>query len=145
VTFPALVAVPDRSPLRHVLALRADDRVDLRLQQLVQHADPDTDAQRQQPFLRRAGQLAERLQHRLSQPLEAPVVGRDRRSRYGPHAVGPAVLVDLVRTHHGPNATGRGGRTAALKFYELRDKLGDWTQDVTRLLREERAAYRSRP
>src|SRR3954466_11881766 len=28
------------------------------------------------------------------------------------------------RTHHGPNGTGRGGRTAALKFYELRDNLG---------------------
>src|SRR5215217_6755936 len=27
------------------------------------------------------------------------------------------------RTHHGPNGTGRGGRTAAIKFYELRDKL----------------------
>src|SRR6476619_1555808 len=27
------------------------------------------------------------------------------------------------RTHHGPNRTGRGGRTAALKFYELRDNL----------------------
>src|SRR5215207_10487274 len=27
------------------------------------------------------------------------------------------------RTHHGPNRTGRGGRTAAIKFYELRDNL----------------------
>jgi len=27
------------------------------------------------------------------------------------------------RTHHGPNGTGRGGRTAAFKFYELRDNL----------------------
>src|SRR5215213_1448041 len=27
------------------------------------------------------------------------------------------------RTHHGPNGTGRGGRTAAIKFYELRDNL----------------------
>src|SRR5215213_8933429 len=30
------------------------------------------------------------------------------------------------RTHHGPNGTGRGGRTAAIKFYELRDNLA-WT------------------
>jgi hypothetical protein len=29
------------------------------------------------------------------------------------------------RTHHGPNGTGRGGRTAAIKFYELRDNLDD--------------------
>src|SRR5829696_1894040 len=28
-------------------------------------------------------------------------------------AVGPPVLVGLVRTRHGPNRTGRGGRTAA--------------------------------
>src|SRR5215210_7151827 len=28
-----------------------------------------------------------------------------------------------LRTHHGPNRTGRGGRTAAIKFYELRDNL----------------------
>src|SRR4051794_41211882 len=27
------------------------------------------------------------------------------------------------RTHHGPNGTGRGGRTAAFKFHELRDHL----------------------
>jgi hypothetical protein len=29
------------------------------------------------------------------------------------------------RTHHGPNGTGRGGRTAAIKFDELRDNLDD--------------------
>src|SRR5215216_6437041 len=30
------------------------------------------------------------------------------------------------RTHHGPNGTGRGGRTAAIKFYELRDNLSGY-------------------
>ena len=29
------------------------------------------------------------------------------------------------RTHHGPNGTGRGGRAATIKFYELRDNLDD--------------------
>src|SRR3954452_22441688 len=36
----------------------------------------------------------------------------------------PPVLGGLVHTRHGRNATGRGGRTAAFKFYELRDNLG---------------------
>src|SRR5215213_4566437 len=38
-------------------------------------------------------------------------------------AVGPPVLGQRFRTRHGRNATGRGGRTAAIKFYELRDNL----------------------
>jgi len=38
-------------------------------------------------------------------------------------AVGPPVLGLPIRTRHGPNRTGRGGRTAAFKFYELRDNL----------------------
>jgi len=91
-----LVPVPHRAAVRQVLALRADDLVDLGLDQLVQHTQPDADAERQQPFLRGAGQLPERLHHRLGQPLNALLVRRDRRSRYGPHAVGPPVLVDLV-------------------------------------------------
>jgi hypothetical protein len=31
-----------------------------------------------------------------------------------------------TRTRHGPNRTGRGGRTAAFKFYELRDNLPEY-------------------
>src|SRR3954471_17639752 len=46
-------------------------------------------------------------------------------------AAADTVLMRLVllsswtwsRTHHGPNRTGRGGRTAAFKSYELRDNL----------------------
>jgi len=61
----ALVAVANRGADRIVLALRADDLVDLRLHQLVQHPKSNPDAERQQSFLRGAGELAERLQHRL--------------------------------------------------------------------------------
>jgi len=81
-----------RRAIRDVLALRTHHLVDLSLKQLVQHPEPDADAQRQQARLRGASELAEHLQHRLGQPLDALVVGRDRRGRYGPHAVGPPVL-----------------------------------------------------
>ena len=48
-----LVAVTHRDPIGVVLALRADDLDDLLLHQLGQHAEPDADAQREQPLLRR--------------------------------------------------------------------------------------------
>ena len=80
-----LMAVAHRGPAKVVLALRADDLVDLGLHQLVQHPEPDADAQREQPFLGGAGELAERLLHRARQLLDALLAGRDRRSRYGPH------------------------------------------------------------
>ena len=54
-----LVAMTHRRPLGVVLALRADDVVDLLGHQLLEHAKPDTDAQRQQPFLRCPNQLAQ--------------------------------------------------------------------------------------
>ena len=56
-----LVAVADRGALGVVLALRADDLIDLGLHQLAQHAEPDTDAQREQTLLRRSDELAQRL------------------------------------------------------------------------------------
>ena len=60
-----LVAVTDRGPLRVPLALRADDLVDLLLQQLSEHTEPDLDRQRQQSLLRRPHQLPQRLLHAL--------------------------------------------------------------------------------
>jgi len=51
------MAVTDGHAIRVVLALRADELVDLELHQRVH----DTDAQRQQPLPRRPDQLAERL------------------------------------------------------------------------------------
>ncbi len=81
----AIVAMTHRAAVRIVPALRADNLVDLGLHQLVQHTEPNADAQRQQPFLRGAGELAERLLHRGGQLLNALLAGRDRPSRYGPH------------------------------------------------------------
>ena len=46
-----------------MLALLTDHLADLLLHQLGQHAEPDADAQREQPLLRRVHQLAERLLH----------------------------------------------------------------------------------
>ena len=46
------MTVANRGPVRVVLALRAHDIVDLLSHQLLQHAEPDTDAQREQPLLR---------------------------------------------------------------------------------------------
>jgi hypothetical protein len=43
------------------------------------------------------------------QPLGSSIVGRDRRGRYGPHAVGPPVLVDLV-SHPSRSQRDRTGR-----------------------------------
>jgi hypothetical protein len=50
-------------------ALRADHLVELLLHERVQHAQSDTNAQRQQALLRGAGQLAERLLHTGGQHL----------------------------------------------------------------------------
>ncbi len=38
----------------------------------------------------------------------------------------------MVGACHGRNATGRGGRTAAFKFYELRDNLLAWSVETAR-------------
>src|SRR5271168_4097248 len=60
-----LVTVPDRGPLRVPAPFRSDDVVDLFLHQLRKHPEPDTDAQRQQPFLRCPDQLAQGFLHAL--------------------------------------------------------------------------------
>src|SRR3954453_6396790 len=81
----SVVAVPNRGTIRVMLALGADDLVDFRLHQLVQHAEPNADAERQQALLCGAGELAQRVQHRRRHALDALRVGRDRHGRYGPH------------------------------------------------------------
>jgi hypothetical protein len=77
---PIIVAVPNRGPVRVVLALRAHDLVDLLLQHLGENAEPDADRQRQQSLLRGPDQLAERLLHALRQ--HGLIIGR-LRDRYG--------------------------------------------------------------
>ena len=69
---PPSVTSPSSWPWRtavrsgFVLALRADDIVDLLLHQLAQHAEPDTDAEREQPLLRCPNEL------RPTPPARAP-------------------------------------------------------------------------
>jgi hypothetical protein len=118
-----LMAMAHRRPVGNVPALRADDLVDLGVHQLVQHAEPDADAERHQSFPCRARQLAQRLQHRLGQSLDALAVGRDRR---GPirSSCGWSSLSSwtwFAPSRSQPDRTGREDRR--LKFYELRDNL----------------------
>ena len=53
--------VPLGRPLRVPPALRSDDLTDLGLHQLVHHAQPDADAQREQSLPRGAHELAKGL------------------------------------------------------------------------------------
>jgi len=64
------MAVTHRDTLGVVTALRTDNVVNLLGHQLRQHSETDADAQRQQPFLRGAGKLAERDLHAFGQRLE---------------------------------------------------------------------------
>ena len=81
------MAVAHRGALRVVLALRADHLDDLLFHQLGEHAEPDADAQREQPLLRSADQLPERLLHprrqhglrRDARPARAIRLSRSRR------------------------------------------------------------------
>ncbi len=59
------MAMPDRGPLRIPLALRADQLIDLPLQQLSEHTEPNLHAQREQPLPRSPNQLPQRLLHAL--------------------------------------------------------------------------------
>ncbi len=117
------MAVPHHATAGIVLALRANDRVDLSLHHLVQHSEPDADQQRQQTLLRSTGQLSKRLLHPLRQPVRVAPSSEATSARVDTAVIAtvPAVLVTSIRTRHGPKLTERGGRTAAPRFYELRD------------------------
>jgi hypothetical protein len=81
-----LVPVTHGRPLRVVLALRADDIVDLLLHQLGEHAEANAHAQRQQSLLRRVHQLPERLLHpRRQRELAARTLSGNLFQRYGLH------------------------------------------------------------
>jgi len=103
--------VTNRGALRVVLALRADDVDDFLFQQLGQHAEPDADAQGEQPFLGRADQLPERLLHALRQ--HDLFVARLRERYVAPH--GGSSLSIFRITRHAPKRSGREGGTADLR------------------------------
>ena len=102
------------------LALRTDELVDLHLQQLPQHTEPDLDRQRQQPLPRCPDQLPQRLLHALrehaliTESPQRPVRCTSRRF----------LLRSWPIAHHAPTKSGRAGGTAVTsKFYEPRDNL----------------------
>ena len=109
---PALMTVALGRPIRVVPALRADDLLDLGLHQLVHHAEPDADAQRQQPLPRGPDQLTQRLLNLRRQRPFTPSAGV---TTCGPDTffmAVPPVLSDFFVAPNAPNRSGRDGRTA---------------------------------
>jgi hypothetical protein len=137
---PIIAAVPIRRPVRVVLAARAAHLLDLLSHQLLQHAQPNPDAQREQPLLRSSDQLTERLlDARWQRPLDAFVAGIDLPRRYGLHAVllsscrsGNSGDLDCEIALHAANGSGRGRENRHLKFYTERDNLAR-REDLVRL------------
>ena len=114
------VAMPDRRPLGVVLALRADDIVDLLGHQLLEHAKPDADAQRQQPFLRCPDQLAQRFLHALRE--HGLIAGRLSDRYVATHGGSSLIFGGSPRTLPS-GADAAGGTAVTSKFYETRDNL----------------------
>jgi len=120
--------VPVGDTVRIVLALRAAHLLDLLSHQLLQHAEPDTDAQREQPLLRRADELPQRL-------LDPGGNGSSTTSELATTIAGdtvcmvvPPVLVagagtptnKLESPYTLPNGADEGGRTATSSFTRVR-------------------------
>ena len=104
-----LVSVADRRAIEVMATLRADHRLDLLGHQLAQHTQPHADAQGQQPFLRRASQLAQRFLHPRRQRVELlladQLVGL---VVYVPHGGSP-VSMDLFALATLPTAADEAG------------------------------------
>ena len=104
----SLMAVAHRRAVAIVFALRTDDLVDFLFHQLGEHAEPDADAEREQPLPRSADQLPERLLHTQRQHGLQREPGRGE--RYGCLLHGGSSL-DLGRiASNAPNKSGRGRR-----------------------------------
>jgi pyruvate-formate lyase-activating enzyme len=98
-----IVAVTHRGPLMVPLALRADDLVDLLLQHLAQHTQPNPGRSREQPLLRCPDQLTKRFLDALE---DHAVIVRGLCDRYGVLHGGSSF--DLCRiAHHAPTRSGR--------------------------------------
>jgi hypothetical protein len=109
-----LVARTHRRPLQVAPALR-NDIVDLLAHQLLERAQPNARAQRQQPLLRSPDQLAQRVLHApwaqglLHAPREHDLITRRLSDRYV--ATRGGALLDLWRiAANAPNRSGRGRR-----------------------------------
>ena len=97
-----------------------DELIDLLLQQLPQHAEPDLDREREQSLLRCPHQLPQCLLHALQE--HALILGRLGDRYVALHGGSP---FDLVRiAHHAPTNSRRAGGTAVTsKFNEPQDNL----------------------
>jgi hypothetical protein len=103
-----------------VLALRADQRDQFLLEQLVQHLQADADREREQTLTHRAGQIVESKLHlaRQAQPLELIDLS-DPRTMVPLHRT--VLLIEWPRSPPPLPAGGDGG--PPLKNNRLRDKL----------------------
>jgi hypothetical protein len=107
----SLVAMTNRRAIGVVLALRAHDIIDLLLHQLAQDAEPNTNAERQQPLLRCPHEMPQSLLNTLRQ--NDLIHGRPSDRYVVPHG---GSSFDLGRiTANAPNRNGRGGGTAVLQ------------------------------
>lgn len=118
------MAVTHRARLDVVTALRADHLVDLLGHQFGQHPEPDTDAQRQQPLLRRASKFAERLLHALGQRVELREADRVGPVVYVLHGGSPSLEWSCSHSPRCQQQRTRREDRHHFKFYELRDNLG---------------------
>jgi hypothetical protein len=126
----ALMAVAHRPTVRIVLALRADDLIDLGLHEFVQHPRPTPTLSANSPSLAAPASSPSASCTRSGNPPPASSSPTTSSLDTILIAAVPPVLGGLVRTRHARNASGRGGRTAAFKFYELRHDLVDAGIDV---------------
>src|SRR3954467_11419652 len=108
----------------------------------MQHTQPDADTERQQPFLRRAGQLTQRVLDPLWQPLDAACAAHLLGDVIYGSPCGPPSFMDFFappprppsRLGFSPLAALPGGEDEpggppSIKFYELRDNL-PWTSII---------------
>ena len=117
---PILATVPDRGPVRVPSPLRADELLNLLLQQFAQHPQPDLDRQREYSLPRSPNQMPQSLFDTLRE--HALIINRLSDRYLALHGGSSFDLWWIAR--HAPTRSGRaGGIAVTSKFYEPRDNL----------------------
>ena len=127
---PVLVAVTDRDAIGVVLALRADDLVDLELHQLVHDAEPDADAEREQALPRCPDELAQRLLDPRWERTLRRLAGSCRPRWQVPSSRRFLLSRWTSDARHGHNTTGQGGRTAIQSSTRSRTTSGSGSRNL---------------
>jgi hypothetical protein len=110
----------DSGPLGVPLSLRAHDLVDLLLEHLGQHSEPDADAEREESLFRCPHKLPECF---LDTLREYGIIAGRLRDRYVATHGGSSFGLGRS-TRHAPTRSGRAGGTAVTsKFHTRRDNL----------------------